>query len=430
MARNAPRRAFSLLEVILALSLAAVLVGLLVLATRTFLRVGSDMKQEVERAALARNVLQHIARDLQNIVVPAAQDVSGLSTAPLPSADDLSSAGGANAGGSPSGGSSGNSPGGVPSGNSGSGSGGSSGGGGPGSGGSGSGGSGVGRSGGGSRGAGGGSSGDSNSGGAGSPGGSSGAGASNNANLNAASQNSSNATLSAEVVSSNTVDIPGVYGTRYELAFDILRLPEFNPYHSQTSGSAAAPQRVSWSVAATPGVSVDPATTSNGGLTRHSQARAAASWASENGQLAGSEIMPLSARVAAMEFRYFDGAQWIDTWDSGAQAALPVAIEIAVLVLSSAEAGSPQVASALSGGAGNSALLAGGVDVSDASAIDGGLAGDGAGGSVGKIFRRVVYLPLSGLSPTAGAEMAAANAGTSDDAASSGTGGSGRGVSP
>jgi hypothetical protein len=125
-------------------------------------------------------------------------------------------------------------------------------------------------------------------------------------------------------------------------------------------------------------------------------------------------MLPLSNRVAAVEFRYHDGSQWLESWDSAAQAALPLAIEVAVLVLNDAEMGQESVA-------GTTAMFAG-IGSSAAPETD-----SSATAPVGRIYRRVIHLPLSGLSPTSASELDAA-AEKDDSAESNSSSGSGSGT--
>jgi prepilin-type N-terminal cleavage/methylation domain-containing protein len=69
------RRAFTLLEVILALALAAVVLGLLAMAVEIHLRVADKSRFRVEEAQLARTLLERIAEDLRN-AVPCSQSSS------------------------------------------------------------------------------------------------------------------------------------------------------------------------------------------------------------------------------------------------------------------------------------------------------------------------------------------------------------------
>ena len=68
------------------------------------------------------------------------------------------------------------------------------------------------------------------------------------------------------------------------------------------------------------------------GLVRRALDRAATQWAFENNDLsrldATGEV--IAQEVVALEFRYFDGQQWLTEWDSELAAGLPMAIEVAM----------------------------------------------------------------------------------------------------
>jgi hypothetical protein len=70
------------------------------------------------------------------------------------------------------------------------------------------------------------------------------------------------------------------------------------------------------------------------GLVRREMDRATAAWAVQQGQLADATagLEPIAPEVTAIEFRYYDGAEWVDTWDSAEKEGLPLAVEIAIAI--------------------------------------------------------------------------------------------------
>jgi prepilin-type N-terminal cleavage/methylation domain-containing protein len=68
------RKAFTLIELLLSLALAAVLVGLLGMVVRQYLRVAEASRTHVEECQIARNVLRGIADDLRSAVLYASVD--------------------------------------------------------------------------------------------------------------------------------------------------------------------------------------------------------------------------------------------------------------------------------------------------------------------------------------------------------------------
>jgi hypothetical protein len=75
-------------------------------------------------------------------------------------------------------------------------------------------------------------------------------------------------------------------------------------------------------------------TTGASGLVRREMDRAATSWAFNNSGLEslGQYEELLAPEVVALEFRYFDGVELIDEWDSSVAKNLPVAVEIFLVI--------------------------------------------------------------------------------------------------
>ena len=294
------RKAFTLLELILSLALAAVVAGLMGSLVQTFLVNQERGQDSVRQAQLARAVLNMIAEDIRTTVRYQPFDVSGLQQL-------LSS--GSGGGGAPSGG--------APSGGGGAGGGASA-------------------SGGASGGA---------SAGSGSPsGGSSGGGGSPPPSSGGTSTTPTTASLP-----------PGLYGSSSSIEIDVSRLPRPDEYYPQMSNSltgslgdmpsdiktigyyvqsprpdgvqdplAALSQQATTANGASP-------TPSNGGLVRRSVDRAITQYAYENGRSdqllkTGQIVAP---EVMAIEFQYFDGTQWLAEWD-GSQLGLPHVVKITI----------------------------------------------------------------------------------------------------
>jgi hypothetical protein len=79
--RTAGRSAYTLLEVILALALTTVILGLVGMAMHIHLSVADKSRGQVEEAQLARTLLQHIAEDLRNSI-PFSPTASSSSAQP------------------------------------------------------------------------------------------------------------------------------------------------------------------------------------------------------------------------------------------------------------------------------------------------------------------------------------------------------------
>ncbi len=72
------------------------------------------------------------------------------------------------------------------------------------------------------------------------------------------------------------------------------------------------------------------------GLVRSEEAQPSASWA-VNAAEANAEYrraVLLAPEVGAIEFRYFDGTEWYEEWDSEVNEGLPIAVEITLLIRS------------------------------------------------------------------------------------------------
>ena len=146
----------------------------------------------------------------------------------------------------------------------------------------------------------------------------------------------------------------GLYGNQYELQVDISRLPRLDQYAALMTddGFAAsldipsAVKTVAYylqyptTVVAAPTNSAPSSMQSNAsgapGLVRREIDRAVTQWAADNGNLealnqSGELLAP---EVTHLEFRYFDGLQWLLEWDSELQGGLPMAVEIVIAIRS------------------------------------------------------------------------------------------------
>jgi hypothetical protein len=308
------RRGITLLELILALALMAMVMFVISMAIDLHLRTLDQRRTQVEEAELARAVLNYIASDIRSAVLydpidltaaaalAAGGDVSNL-LGGLGSLTGAASAG-TGAGGSQSSGSNSNSRSSFSGGNSGA---------------SGRSGSATSRTG-------------------------SSAGSLDPAALSESmSASTSNIADSAEPTS-----VPGLFGNQFSLQVDVSRLPRVDQYSVvATSGQIGAPVDIPSDVktvayflgtantsAAVAGGTVRSAAGGNpsgqSGLIRRELDRAVTSYASSNGGLdpsaAGGEL--LAPEVNYLEFRYFDGMQWYTAWDSEQMGGLPVAIEV------------------------------------------------------------------------------------------------------
>jgi len=138
----------------------------------------------------------------------------------------------------------------------------------------------------------------------------------------------------------------GIYGNRSELQIDVSRLPRIDEYEATLAMGDEFTQIPSdvKSVAyyLRPGAAEEPtvgaaplATASQdqrGGLVRRERDRAVTLYAGENGDPSDTAGDLLAPEVTRLEFRYFDGTDWVEEWDSTALGGLPVAVEIGVAI--------------------------------------------------------------------------------------------------
>jgi prepilin-type N-terminal cleavage/methylation domain-containing protein len=143
----------------------------------------------------------------------------------------------------------------------------------------------------------------------------------------------------------------GLYGTQNSINFDISRIPRQEEYQTLYSTDSMGElldipsdvKMVSYYVRVGNGTvtasAQDVFNTSDDvpGLMRRQLSRAITSYAINSGnteQLQKSDQL-LAPEVVAIEFRYFDGYEWLGDWDSDAYQALPLAVEVLLTLKSS-----------------------------------------------------------------------------------------------
>ena len=140
---------------------------------------------------------------------------------------------------------------------------------------------------------------------------------------------------------------PGLYGNQYQLQLDISRLPRFDEFFQETPNSvgdlvdvASDIKTVAYYVQTPQNAGVFAAkdvfgdATVTGGLVRRQLDRTVTQFALASGNSTGlqekAEI--IAPEILAVEFRYYDGLEWLFEWDSDLKAGLPMAVEIIVMV--------------------------------------------------------------------------------------------------
>ena len=159
----------------------------------------------------------------------------------------------------------------------------------------------------------------------------------------------------------STLAVPGLYGDLEQIQFDISRttdawataptddtavvaadlapkprgsLQTVAYYLNAAQTSTATPSYPA--VSSTGQSTTAGAATDGGGLFRQVVDQPIASWAIESGGQAdlGFYAELLAPEVISITFRYFDGTQWVESWDSYQQGGLPVAIEVTIVLTS------------------------------------------------------------------------------------------------
>jgi hypothetical protein len=143
----------------------------------------------------------------------------------------------------------------------------------------------------------------------------------------------------------------GLYGTKNSINFDISRIPRQEEYQTLYSSDSmnelfdipSDVKMVSYYVRLGDGTvstsAQDVFNTSDNvpGLMRRQLSRAITNYAVDNGnteQLQKSDRL-LAPEVVAIEFRYFDGYEWLFEWDSDSYQAMPLAVEVLLTLKSS-----------------------------------------------------------------------------------------------
>ncbi len=136
---------------------------------------------------------------------------------------------------------------------------------------------------------------------------------------------------------------PGLYGSANHVVVDVSHLPRIDEWVAQTQldGEISIPsdvKTVSYYVEAASENEFVSYTLEGehelGGLFRRSADRAVASYAFQ----AGSDLLSIGHReliapeVAQIQFRYFDGVEWVTEWDSDIEGGFPSAVEIVVVI--------------------------------------------------------------------------------------------------
>ncbi|MEL7498095.1 MAG: hypothetical protein AAFN77_10825 [Planctomycetota bacterium] len=137
---------------------------------------------------------------------------------------------------------------------------------------------------------------------------------------------------------------PTMIGDNTSILIDVSRLPrldEYNPLIANVESPVQTPsdiKSVAYFVSLTDGgadTGVEFAgTAAPGGLYRRAIDRAVASYNGDTGLVANPDEYSrlVAGEVAEIQFRYFDGEEWLNQWDSVESGGFPTAIEIVIVL--------------------------------------------------------------------------------------------------
>ncbi len=161
-------------------------------------------------------------------------------------------------------------------------------------------------------------------------------GSGNQSNGNSGSGSSSSASGSnsdssgqSQVQNADDVEIPGgIYGEEDFLEVNVPRLPRTEEFSRWYAGQSSLPptdvRTVRWMLgqnrASTPG------------LYRVEYDRAAYVYSPSSIDAALVGATPLAPEVTGLSLSYFDGSEWLGSWDSSSQEGLPLAVKIAIQI--------------------------------------------------------------------------------------------------
>jgi hypothetical protein len=132
---------------------------------------------------------------------------------------------------------------------------------------------------------------------------------------------------------------PGIYGTANEMQVDVSRLPRLDEYQGSFDAETGFYQppsdvkTVTYFLIERPADAQDElGMTPRYGLMRREIGRAAASYAQEMGDVASDadDAESLCPEVEYLEFRYFDGTTWLSEWDTDVNKGLCRAVEVTI----------------------------------------------------------------------------------------------------
>jgi type II secretory pathway pseudopilin PulG len=137
---------------------------------------------------------------------------------------------------------------------------------------------------------------------------------------------------------------PSFVGTGDTFTIDISRLPRLDQYSALTNDLAATStpsdiKRIAWLVALNPSTSadpnsIDPVGDTMGGLFRREVDRAVSAYRQEPDTPPGPDEYTrlMAPEIVSLQFRYWDGTNWLSEWQSSSIGGYPLAVEITLLL--------------------------------------------------------------------------------------------------
>ncbi|MCE9534186.1 MAG: type II secretion system protein GspJ, partial [Planctomycetes bacterium] len=336
--RISVRNGVSLLELLLALALSTVVMGLIAMSINLNFRMYDTKRTSIEEAKLARSVLRHIADDIRAAVQHMPPDLSGLETVIGNSTNAQSALGGAAGLGALAGaaGQTGGATGG------GSGQAGAQGGSG----------AQTGQQGGTQNGTGGGT-----------QTGTGGGGQNGTGNGLPTTTSTTTGGVDAQTAEAGSIygeeqagGVIGVYGSSSELQIDISRLPRVDQFQAMADPNNLSEvvdipsdmKTVSYFLRPEEGMTEVGPDGRGRGLMRRVLDRSVSNFEMQNGGTGSlGQLDVMAEEVVGLQFMYFDGSTWTSDWDSASMEGLPVAIEITVILKSLADQRAENSASSL-----------------------------------------------------------------------------------
>lgn len=126
---------------------------------------------------------------------------------------------------------------------------------------------------------------------------------------------------------------PGLYGNRQQIQIDVSRLPRFDQYRLDgmpQTDRVSDVKTVTYFVGSPTMAAPD-----RRGLLRGQFDRAVTVYAEREGTLEAlaDQFVAIAPEVALIEFEYFDGGQWVDSWDTAELQSLPVAVRVSIAMV-------------------------------------------------------------------------------------------------